>query len=119
VLAAADCNAGNTKEEVKGQIVLDDADLALAENEAMLTSFVPIDRKPNQSLYSGSVKRDGSFVVAGPSDSSGVAAEKHEVSLQTLLTDRFGSRYTSDKSRIEIDIVPDMGSVTPTISSGK
>ena len=66
MLAVAGCQSGNTKVVVKGQIVLDGTDLALAESEADLMSLIPMDGKPDQSPCPGSVKRDESFLVAGP-----------------------------------------------------
>jgi hypothetical protein len=120
VVATAGCNKGPQKVVVKGQIVLDGATLALADNEAVLMSLIPADRAA--SPYSGSVSKDGSFVVAGPSDGSGVPTGKYKVSLQTLLTDRersadrFGGRYAADKTPLDVDVAPGMAPVTLTLT---
>jgi hypothetical protein len=123
VLTTAGCS-GTDKVVVKGQIVLDGANLALAENEAVLMSLIPVDNK-GASPYSGSVSRDGSFVVAGPSDGSGVPPGKYKVSLQTLLTDRerstdrFGGRYTADKTALDVEVVAGMAPLTLPLTSAK
>jgi hypothetical protein len=123
-LAVAGCKGGTGKVVVKGQIVLDGANLALADNEAVLMSLIPAD-KPDSSPYSGSVKRDGSFTVVGPSDGSGVRTGKYKVALQTLLTDRerstdrFGGQYGFEKTKLEIEVVPGMGPVTLTLNTKK
>jgi hypothetical protein len=125
LLGAAGCSSGSKKVVVKGQIVLDGANLAVAENEAVLMSLIPPNSQPRLTPYSGSVNRDGTFVVAGPSDGSGVLPGKYKVSLQTLLTDRerstdrFGGRYVADKTTLDIEVVPGMGPVTLALTTGK
>jgi hypothetical protein len=123
VLALAGCGGGNVV--VKGRIVVDGADLALAPNEAVLMTLSPADGNPAASPFSGSVSPDGSFVVSGPSDGSGVPPGKYKVSLQTLLTDRersqdrFGGQYATGKSSLEIEVTRRMAPVELRVTSAR
>jgi hypothetical protein len=104
---------------VRGQIVLDGVNLSLAENEAVLLSLIP----DQGSTYSGSVGRDGSFIIMGAADGTGVLPGKYKVALQTMMTDReqstdrFAGRYVAGRTNLEITVSRGMEPVTLTVSA--
>ncbi|MBX7103897.1 MAG: hypothetical protein K1X57_07440 [Gemmataceae bacterium] len=104
---------------VRGQIVLDGVNLSLAENEAVLLSLIPNQGGP----LSGSVGRDGSFIIMGAADGTGVLPGKYKVALQSMLTDReqstdrFAGHYVAGRTKLEITVSRGMTPVTLAISA--